>query len=56
MDSRTLRIRELKNKLESARDFIRYLVFIASECRDGQTLKNEFVIKEGVRKLEYTKE
>ena len=56
MDARTLKIRDLKHKLESARDFIRNLVFYAAECQGGQTLKNEYVIKEGVRKLEYTKE
>lgn len=56
MDSRTLKIRTLQNKLITARNFIRRVVIQSIELEDGKTFSKSFWGKEALAALEYTKE
>lgn len=56
-DRRTIRIQELKFKLESARDFIRQSVDHAVDVyASGNQVDRSWLIKQGVRRLESTKD
>lgn len=56
MDSRTLRIRDLKSKLEQSRNFVRSLINQCLEMEDGKYLSKSYWGKESLRVLESTKE
>lgn len=59
MDSRTIKIRDLENKLCIARNHIRSIVLQCAEHLDGEkkgyTIKESWLIKRGVDILESTK-
>ena len=57
MDSRTLKIRELKAKLQDARNFILDIIDNAADFQEeGKHIKPSWLIKNAVRRLERTKE
>lgn len=56
MDGRTIRIRELKYKLENARELIRELAIQCVEMGDGKTLNKAYWGKKAILKLESTKD
>jgi len=56
MDSRTKKIRDLSNKLSSARNFIRSLAHAAADLKENEVLSKSYWIKSAIYKLEETKE
>lgn len=56
MDRRTIKIRELKYKLNNSREFIRNIIIQCLEMEDGKTLSKSYWGKEALRALENSKE
>lgn len=56
MDSRTLKIRVLKSKLEVSRNLIRRIIIQCLEMEDGKVLSKSYWGKEALIYLERTKD